>query len=104
MHEWILQILRCPQCSSRFELTTFTSRDDLTVNGVLVCVAPECGSWFPVHRGVPRMLSSQLMGDFLSEFMDEHNSQMSLLGLSDFGETTQADDMSNVKLGVGLPH
>ena len=50
------------------------------------------------------MLSSQLMGDFLSEFMDEHNSQMSLLGLSDFGETTQADDMSNVKLGVGLPH
>lgn len=81
-------------------MTTFTTRDELTVDGALKCSATDCSSWFPVYQGVPRILPPDLMGDFMSRFLDEHSSQLAALGLTRIRESSSTDDLSDVKIGV----
>jgi SAM-dependent methyltransferase/uncharacterized protein YbaR (Trm112 family) len=52
----LLNRLACPQCSCDLECEVFESADDEIVDGRLAC--SDCGSEFPIHRGVPRMVVS----------------------------------------------
>jgi uncharacterized protein YbaR (Trm112 family)/SAM-dependent methyltransferase len=57
MRERLLDILRCPDCGGVLELTAFQS-DGLEIStGILHC--PE-GHYFPVYKGIPRMLPNSL--------------------------------------------
>jgi ubiquinone/menaquinone biosynthesis C-methylase UbiE/uncharacterized protein YbaR (Trm112 family) len=57
-----LEILACPLCDSKLKSETFSvERGD----GILYCKA---GHWYPIDRGLPRMLVGKLRGDY-SEFI-----------------------------------
>ncbi len=60
MYLRLVELLRCPQCRSRVELkasVATSSGGDEIETGLLRC---EQGHWFPVVRGIPRMLPDAL--------------------------------------------
>jgi uncharacterized protein YbaR (Trm112 family)/ubiquinone/menaquinone biosynthesis C-methylase UbiE len=63
MRERLLDFLRCPDCRKTLELTIFDASEGEISEGVLYC---EDGHYFPVARGIPRMLPSSLK-DYWSE-------------------------------------
>ena len=61
MYKRLLNFLRCPECGETLELTPLVnepaSRGDEVSEGLLGCAR---GHWFPVVRGIPRMLPDSL--------------------------------------------
>ncbi len=72
MRSWLLQYLRCPETGSPLRCVSFddeTSND--TTTGVLL---PEEGArlWYPIVRGVPRMLPESLRAELTRELVSAH--------------------------------
>lgn len=82
MRPWILPHLRCPDCGSRLSPHAIEERDDRIVEGVLSCDGPACDAWYPVARGVPRLLSGALRPDGLRHAGPTHLGLARDLGLS----------------------
>jgi SAM-dependent methyltransferase len=57
----LLERLRCPRCIGNLEVRFGDGTSDLR-EGLLTC---RCGEWFPVVRGIPRMLLSPYREAFL---------------------------------------
>lgn len=57
MKEKLLDILVCPDCKNNFKLTVFFRKDEEVIDGLLNC---QCGNYFPIINGIPRILSSAL--------------------------------------------
>ncbi|MCA1638742.1 MAG: methyltransferase domain-containing protein [Acidobacteria bacterium] len=57
MRERLLDFLRCPDCKQKLELTVFDTSGDEISEGILHCSNEH---FFPVVRGIPRMLPSSL--------------------------------------------
>lgn len=57
MRERLLELLRCPNCAEVFELIAFEKEGAEIESGLLSCATPH---YFPVYRGVPRMLPNSL--------------------------------------------
>lgn len=57
MRERLLQFLRCPNCGQRLTLAAYSAESDEVTSGLLTC---SCGEWYPVVRGVPRLLRGDL--------------------------------------------
>jgi SAM-dependent methyltransferase len=56
LKEKLLQYLRCPSCAGTIQLVEMTSFDGLEIiGGTLSCA--QCGSRYPILRGVPRFAS-----------------------------------------------
>lgn len=56
MRPRLLELLRCPQCHGRLEVTPFSqSHDQDVVEGVLTC---SCGTTFPIVDTIPRMVAN----------------------------------------------
>lgn len=76
MKEKLAGWLACPNCSGNLKLTAFnTVKDDKTQtpdieDGILACA---CGSVYPIHDGVPRMLEGALAAstEFVERWMRE---------------------------------
>jgi SAM-dependent methyltransferase/uncharacterized protein YbaR (Trm112 family) len=74
MKEWILEYLQCPQCSSRLRKQGFQDNErGETIHGVLVCLKESCHAWYPIVRGIPRMLPESLRLPLTQEFIREHH-------------------------------
>lgn len=61
MHDRLLEWLACPACRDGLSLTAATRKGTSIWGGNLVCRG--CGESFPVHRGIPRMISRTLPKD-----------------------------------------
>lgn len=61
MHTRLLDFLRCPECGARLELISLATETDAAEisEGLLHC-APESAHWFPIVRGIPRMLPDSI--------------------------------------------
>ncbi len=57
MRERLLDFLRCPDCKQKLELAVFDVSGDEISEGMLYCSNEH---FFPVVRGIPRMLPSSL--------------------------------------------
>lgn len=57
MRERLLDFLRCPDCKGELDLTVLGTDGDEISDGILRCSQEH---YFPVHRGIPRMLPSSL--------------------------------------------
>ena len=53
----VLDILRCPHCTPRGKEGLLCCDDNW-----LICNEPECGRRYPIHKGLPIMLTKE--GDF----------------------------------------
>ena len=69
MRAWALAYLRCPHCRSRLELADAPARagDDGDA-AILRCVGEACRLWYPVIRGVPRLLTGALRDAAILDF------------------------------------
>ncbi len=60
MRKKLLELLACPRCRSGLRLDIFEEGDQVE-SGLLTC---SCGEWFPVIKGVPRILIGDMRGDY----------------------------------------
>jgi 2-polyprenyl-3-methyl-5-hydroxy-6-metoxy-1,4-benzoquinol methylase/uncharacterized protein YbaR (Trm112 family) len=67
----VMKIIACPKCGSKLDLTVFLEEDQV-IDGLLTC---ECGAWYPIIRGVPRLLVGPLRGDY-GWFMEHYRSRI----------------------------
>lgn len=58
MQKRLLDFLRCPECKSSFDLAAFKNDDNEVTLGILRC---SMGHYYPVWKGIPRMLPDALM-------------------------------------------
>lgn len=87
MRSWALEQLRCPACLNRLEVRVFGSSPEAVLTGMLLCA---CGEWYPVVRGVPRMLLEPLRSELWGAFAREHGAPIATEG-------READPLSTVK-------
>ena len=60
------------------------------------CRSDDCATWYPIVRGIPRMLPQSLLGDTYREFVFDWEDDLNRLGLID-ATSSPSDDLSNLK-------
>ena len=53
-----MDILACPQCKGRLDLTVEEERDDRIITGSLEC--PDCPETYPIRDAIPNLLPPHL--------------------------------------------
>lgn len=82
MKSWVLSYLRCPQCQSDLVLESFPAPESAgAAEGVLICQSERCRVWYPIVRGIPRLLPETLRVELTREFVAEHRGELESLGL-----------------------
>ena len=64
MKRRLLELIVCPNCQGQLKCMVFSEVDTEIGDGLLVC---DCGRWFPIVAGIPRLLPDSLMADFLAK-------------------------------------
>ncbi len=98
MKEWAFKYLRCPQCRSTLDKYSFKEKSsDAVSEGVLVCREKTCGMWYPVVRGIPRMLPENLRKDLTREFRAQYRNDLERLNVFDPGAVSCRDNLHELK-------
>ena len=58
MRREIMEILACPQCKGRLNLTVEEERDDRIITGALTC--QKCPETYPIRDAIPNLLPPHL--------------------------------------------
>lgn len=97
MRDWALPLLRCPRCGGSLDHIPIAEPGaDRVRSGLLVCGIEACGDWYPITRGVPRMLTGPLR-DEISRFVgEEHERALAVLGRETDPHAT-ADGLAPIK-------
>ena len=90
---WAVPLLRCVGCGSAVVLHVFESnaRGD-TLTGVLRCGGSQCRLWYPVVRGIPRMLPADLRQELTRDFEQRFHAALTALGVDVDGRAAASDD------------
>ena len=77
---WAVPLLRSVGCGSAVVLHVFESnaRGD-TLTGVLRCGGSQCRLWYPVVRGIPRMLPADLRQELTRDFEQRFHAALTAL-------------------------
>lgn len=67
MKRRLLDLIVCPICKGELICTVFKEIDKEITEGILTC---DCGRWFPIIDGVPRLLPDSLLTSFLTKHRD----------------------------------
>src|SRR5262245_19028685 len=98
MQDWSVNFLACPECGSSLDLVKLRVDDaGGAQEGVFVCTNPGCKAWFPIMRGVPRMMPESLRPDLTAEFIQTHHSVLVEMGLLDGQNQEASDDLHTLK-------
>jgi SAM-dependent methyltransferase/uncharacterized protein YbaR (Trm112 family) len=77
MLESHLQFIKCPSCKNDLFLNLFANFDDGRIkDGLLLC---KCGLWYPIIKGVPRLLTGKLRSaikSYHSEFFKLYSDKL----------------------------
>jgi len=96
MKDWALFHLRCPACKWPLEQTVFESADEVS-SGYLICRNQTCRAWYPIVRGIPRMLPESLRLELTHQFVHEHRAALVSDGLIQESGFDRADDLHSLK-------
>jgi SAM-dependent methyltransferase/uncharacterized protein YbaR (Trm112 family) len=92
MRPWAIEFLRC-SCGSRLKNAAFeTGAGGQTVSGLLQCQKEGCRAWYPVVRGIPRMLPPELRQELTGTFVQQFRSELAKLGVRLEGDIPPPDD------------
>ena len=73
MKRWVEGVLRCPVCGSELDIAIFEGSEVEISEGILLC---QCHRWYPIIRGIPRMLWGEHREDY-SHFLTTHKQDTS---------------------------
>jgi SAM-dependent methyltransferase/uncharacterized protein YbaR (Trm112 family) len=89
---WAVDLLRCPKCGGAVETVSFDlGAGAEVVSGVLRCRTSGCAAWYPVVRGIPRMLPPDLRQELTDAFVREFRPKLEASGIA-LAPAAQADD------------
>lgn len=89
----LLDIVVCPHCQERLTCTAFSEIATEVLEGILVC---DCGRWYPIIGGIPRVLPDSLKADYLldnNDFLEKHRDKIPQI----IGATIIRDASVNLK-------
>jgi len=72
LKEWLIHFICCPYCQKSLALRKFETSGGEIQAGVLLC---ECGRWYPIIDGVPRILWGEHRGDY-TEFVSRYKQRL----------------------------
>jgi len=79
----LLDIVACPHCQGRLTCTAFLETGAEVWEGILAC---DCGRWYPIIDGIPRLLPDSLKADYLldnNDFLEKYKDEIpEIIGLS----------------------
>lgn len=98
MKSWVFSYLRCPKCMSSLESITFEANEQgKVVEGILICCNLNCQAWYPIVRGIPRMLPVSLRVKMTEQFIYEHRVALLSIGLINQCRRNYADELRELK-------
>jgi SAM-dependent methyltransferase/uncharacterized protein YbaR (Trm112 family) len=93
MRSWAAGLLRCIACGSTLESTAFeVGPAGETFTGVLRCQSAGCSAWYPIVRGIPRMLPPDLRVGLTREFVAKFQSELTARGVTTGAAQRAPDD------------
>lgn len=99
MKRWFITHVCCPSCRRGLSVNSYEVDGDELMSGVLRCQNSECGAWYPVVRGVPRLLHVSLRIDLTAEFERRFHSQLAADGLIEScAQSAVEDNFQSLKL------
>ena len=82
MKPWAVPLLRCVRCGTPLTDAAFEAGPaGETLSGLLQCRAGRCAAWYPVVRGIPRMLPPELRPDLTRAFIEQFGSELAAHGV-----------------------
>jgi len=90
MKDWALIYLRCETCGAQLTNESIRTAAGDTTEGILICDDVLCGAWYPIIRGIPRLVTENLRTELTAEFIDEHSNVLRFKGL--LTDSEQRDD------------
>lgn len=81
MRAWALPHLRCGACGAGLAPHPIDERDGRVIEGLLRCEGVACPGWYPIVRGVPRMLDGALRHEAIRHMGEAHRTLAKRLGL-----------------------
>ncbi len=83
---------------SHLESSTFAARKEGEVwSGVLICCNSNCRMWYPIIRGIPRILPEALRAAMTRQFVHEHHEGLFARGLIGKPSSNYSDDLHELK-------
>ena len=99
MKDWVLPYLLCPQCKGLLGNNIFERKNPaITWSGVLVCQNKNCSSWYPVIRGIPRLLAEQFRFELTQQFITEFSDDLGKLGIKRPEARESTDRLKDLKI------
>ena len=89
----LLDIVVCPQCKRLLTCTAFSEIGTEVLEGILTC---DCGKWYPIIGGIPRLLPDSLRADYLldnNDFLEKYRDKIHQI----IGSTNIKDASINLK-------
>jgi len=99
MRDWVLNYLYCPQCGSKLVCDVYERADDGHImTGVLTSDTDDCSAWYPIIRGVPRLLEESLRVEATRQFVEQYSQMLEVKGLSSSGNIRGQSSLQDLKL------
>ena len=77
MRSWLLNLLICIECGeSALDQTVYQTEGAEIMFGVIEC--SRCDRWYPISKGIPRMLLVEEFPEIFQKFQDEFRSELNL--------------------------
>lgn len=90
MKQRLVSLLCCPLCQGGLVLHSFHQEGEEVLEGVLACTSAKCGTWYPVVKGIPRLLVESLRQELTRQFVGDFRAYLVKSGVSLEGK----DDVS----------
>ena len=69
----LLKYINCPKCKGDLRLESFVEdQQSHIIEGIIIC---SCNLWFPITKGIPRMLLGELRNDY-SDFIKKYKDRI----------------------------
>jgi SAM-dependent methyltransferase/uncharacterized protein YbaR (Trm112 family) len=95
VRSWLLDHVVCPACGGALQWSEFERDGAHLMEGVLRCAG--CGLWYPVTRGVPRLVPPGLRAQPTGEFQRRFARELQTAGIETPTAPAAGDDLSAIK-------
>lgn len=98
MKTWAIPYLQCLGCHEELKSKSFHGvENDEIYEGVLTCSNRNCSCWYPIFRGIPRLLPESLRLAITHAFINTYEKELKELGLNIRIDASSEDNLHDLK-------